>query len=124
MRHASSILTLVLLLLVAAACYPPAVPASPPTPTPDPEIYNKVPTTTVYDPGQCTAVLTAPAPVYTGNGLASPPTGEIPAGQYEVGVVADYGSSVFYGLNNVGTTNYIKSTSVSSLTGACATKTN
>ena len=49
-------------------------------------------------------------------------SGEIPAGQYEVGVVADYGSSLWYGLNNVGTANWINSTSVSSLTGTCASK--
>ncbi len=124
MKNKWLILSFVVLLLGAAACYPPTLPASPASPTADPAIYNQVPDTTVYDPGQCTAVLKAPAPAYTSNTLAGQPSGEIPAGQYEVGVVADYGSSVFYGLNNVGTVNWIKSTSVSSLTGACATKTN
>jgi hypothetical protein len=123
MKARLSILILTLLLPVVTGCIALPAPGGSGTPTPDPEIYNQVPKTTVYEPGQCTAVLTAPTPAYTSNGLASQPTGEIPAGQYEVGVVADYGSSVFYGLNNVGTTNWIKSTSVSSLTGACATKT-
>ena len=74
----------------------------------------------MYEPGECTAVLDAPAPAYTSNTLGGQPSGEIPAGQYEVGVAADYGSSLWYGLNNVGATNWINSTSVSSLTGACA----
>jgi hypothetical protein len=118
------VIVLVLLLPIVAACYPPALPASPATPTIDPAIYNKVPKTTVYEAGQCTAVLSAAAPAYTSNTLGGQSSGQIPAGQYEVGVIADYGSSVFYGLNNVGTVNWIKSTSVSSLTSACATKTN
>lgn len=121
MKIRLSIIVLVLLLPIAAACYPPAVPASPATPTIDPAIYNKVPATTVYEAGQCTAVLSAPAAAYTSNTIGGQSTGQIPAGQYEVGVVADYGSSLWYGLNNVGTANWINSTSVSSLTGACAT---
>lgn len=110
---------LILLLLVITGCVAPPAPGDSATPTVDPDIYNQVPTTTVYDPGTCTAVLTAPAPAFTSNTLGGQPSGEIPAGTYEVGVAADYGSSLWFGLNNVGTTNWIKSTSVSSLTGAC-----
>ena len=51
------------------------------------------------------AVLNAPAPAYTSTSWAVEHSGEIPAGQYEVGVAADYGSSLWYGLNNVGATN-------------------
>ena len=76
--------------------------------------------TTMFEPGQCTAVLNAPAPAYTSNTLGGQSSGEIPAGQYEVGVAADYGGSLWYGLNDVGATNWINSTSVSSLAGACA----
>jgi len=119
------LVVLVSLLFVLAGCYPatpvsPAAPVNPATPTVDPDIYNQVPKTTVYDPGACTAVLAAPAPAYTSNTLGGQPSGEIPAGTYEVGVAADYGSSLWYMLNNVGATNWINSTSVSSLTGACA----
>ena len=60
-------------------------------------------------------------PAYTSNTLGGQPSGEIPAGQYEVGVAADYGSSLWFGLNGVGATNWINSRSVSSLEGACAT---
>lgn len=112
---------LVVTVFVLTACYP-ATPAVPATPTVDPDIYNKVPKTTVYEPGACTATLKAPVPAYTSNTLGGQPSGEIPAGTYEVGVAADYGSSVWFGLNNVGTTNWINSTSVSTLTGACAKK--
>ena len=91
------------------------------TPTVDPDIFNQVPDTTVFEPDQCTAVLDEAAPAYTSNTLASgQPSGEIPAGEYEVGVAADYGSSVWYALNGVGTTNYINSASVSSFEGDCA----
>ena len=45
------------------------------------------------------------------------PSGEIPAGQYEVGVAADYGSSLWFRLNDVGETNWINSSSVSALDG-------
>jgi hypothetical protein len=123
MKNTWSFLILILLLPIAAACYPATAPVSPATPTIDPDIYNKVPATTVYESGQCTAVLNAPAPAYTSNTLGGQSSGEIPAGQYEVGVAADYGSSLWYGLNNVGATNWINSTSVSSLAGACATNT-
>jgi hypothetical protein len=119
MKRAWFFEVLVLALFVLTACYP-ATPVSPATPTVDPDIYNHVPKTTVYDPGTCTAVLTVSAPAYTSNTLGGQPSGEIPAGTYEVGVAADYGSSLWYGLNNVGTTNWINSTSVSSLTGVCA----
>jgi hypothetical protein len=122
MKSKLSIVVLVLLLPIAAACYPPALPASPATPTVDPDIYNQVPKTTVYAAGQCIAVLNNPAPAFTSSTIGGQSSGEIPAGQYEVGVVADYGSSQWYGLNNVGTENWINSTSASSLTGTCATK--
>jgi hypothetical protein len=122
MKSKLLIVVLVLLLAIATACVPPALPASPATPTVDPAIYNQVPTTTVYDAGQCVAVLNSPAPAFTSNTIGGKSSGEIPAGQYEVGVVADYGTSLWYGLNNVGTVNWINSTSVSSLTGDCASK--
>lgn len=111
---------LFLLLPILAACAPP-VPISTATPTIDPDIYNQVPDTTVFEAGQCTAILDAPAPAYTSSTLGGQPSGEIPAGQYEVSVIADYGSSQWYGLNDVGATNYINGASVSSLTGVCAT---
>ena len=69
-----------LVLIVAAACYPPAGPVTPATPTVDPDIYNQVPDTTVYNPGECSAVLDAPAPAYTSNTLGGQPSGEIAAG--------------------------------------------
>lgn len=116
------LIILVLLLPLLAGCYPPAGPV---TPTPNPAVYNVVPDTTVYDAGQCTAVLAAPAPAYTSNTLAGAPSGEIPAGTYQVGVVADYGSIVFYMLNDVpAPTNWINSASVASLEGACAESAN
>ena len=90
------------------------------TPTIDPDIYNQVPDTTVFQPGQCTAVLDAPAPAYTSSTLGGQPSGEIPAGKYEVSVAADYGSSLWYGLNGAGEANYINSTSVASTEGDCA----
>lgn len=91
------------------------------TPTIDPDIYNQVPATTVFEPGQCTVVLDAPAPAYTSSTLGGQASGEVPAGRYEVGVAADYGSSVWYMLNGAGDTNYINSTSVSATEGDCAT---
>jgi hypothetical protein len=115
------LLTLVILLSVAAACRPVTAPMMP-TPTVDPDIYNQVPDTTVYAPGECTAVLDAPAPAYTSNTLGGEPSGEIPAGRYAVGVAADYGSSRWFGLNDVGATNWINSTSVAMLEGVCAVK--
>jgi hypothetical protein len=114
---------LVLLLVVTpvlAACAPLAQLISPATPTVDPDIYNQVPVTTVYEPGECTAVLNAPVPAYTSNTLGGAPSGEIPAGQYEVGVAADYGSSVWLMLNGVDGANWVNKASVTSLGGACA----
>ena len=90
------------------------------TPTIDPAIYNQVPQTKVYEPGQCSAVLNAAAPAYTSSTLGGTPSGEIPPGEYEVGVAAKYSTSLWYGLNNVGAANYINSTSVASLSGECA----
>jgi hypothetical protein len=109
-----------LVLIAAAACYPPAGPVSPPTPTVDPDIYNQVPDTTVYEPGQCIAVLDAPAHAYTSNTLGGQPSGEIPAGRYEIGVAADYGSSLWFMLNGVIGSNWIDSASVALLEGVCA----
>jgi hypothetical protein len=120
-RWARSLLILLAPILVACSMLTP--PTNTATPTIDPDIYNQVPATTVFEPGECTAVLDAPAPAYTSNTLGGQPSGEIPAGTYEVGVVADYGSSLWYGLNDVGSTNYVSSVSVSSLEGVCATET-
>lgn len=112
------LITLVVLLPLLAACYPPAGPV---TPTPNPAVYNVVPDTTVYDAGQCSAVLAVPAPAYTSNTLSGAPSGEVPAGTYEVGVAADYGSVVFFMLNDVpAPANWINRASVASLEGACA----
>lgn len=116
------VLTLVLLLL--AACSPVTVPGAfvpAATPTPDPDIYNQTPDTTVYAPGECTAVLEAPAPAHASNTLSGPPSGEIPPGRYEVGVAADYGSSLWFMLNEVAAPdNWVNSNSVAALEGACA----
>jgi hypothetical protein len=65
--------------------------------------------------------LNAPTPAYTSNTLGSQPSGEIPAGKYQVGVAADYGSSLWYQLNDVGDINYINSTSTASTEGDCST---
>ncbi len=105
-------------LLALAACGGQSAPAA--TPTIDPAIYNQVPKTTVFEAGQCQVVLNAPAPAYTSNTLGGQPSGQIAAGTYEVGVAAQYSTSLWYGLNNVGTANYINSTSVSSTSGDCA----
>jgi hypothetical protein len=109
-----------IVLIVAAACYPPATPVAPAAPTVDPDIYNVTPDTTVYEPGQCIAVLDAPAPAHTSNTLGGQPSGEIPAGRYEIGVAADYGSSLWFMLNGVIGPNWIDSASVASLEGVCA----
>lgn len=85
----------------------------------DPAIYNQVPKTTTFGAGQCQVVLTATAPAYTSNTIGGVPSGEIQAGTYEVGVAAQYSTSLWYGLNNVGTANYINSASVSSTSGNC-----
>ena len=104
-------------VLVLAACAPAAAPAA--TPTIDPAIYNQVPKTTTFEPGQCKVTLNAPAPAYTSNTIGGVPSGQIAAGTYEVGVAAQYSTSLWYGLNNVGSANYINSASVSSTTGNC-----
>jgi hypothetical protein len=91
------------------------------TPTVDPDIFNQVPDTIVFGPGQCTAVIEAAAPAFTSNTLGGASSGEIPPGEYEVGVAADYGSSLWYALNGVEGPNYINSTSVASLEGDCNT---
>ena len=106
-----------IVLIVAVACYPPVRPV---TPTVDPDIYNVTPDTTVYQPGQCIAVLDAPAPAYTSNTLGGQPSAEIPAGRYEIGVAADYGNSLWFMLNDVIGPNWIDSASVASLEGICA----
>jgi heat shock protein HslJ len=108
---------MIVLLLALVACGGQVAPAA--TPTIDPAIYNQVPKTTTFGPGQCQVVLNAPAPAYTSNTLGGQPSGQIPAGTYEVFVAAQYSTSLWYGLSNVGTANYINSTSVSSTTGNC-----
>lgn len=124
MRTNWFLLALFGLLTLMAACNPvtaPAAPAAETAPTPAPGIYNQVPDTTVYEPGQCTAVLDAPAPAHASNTLGSAPSGEIPPGRYEVGVAADYGSSLWFMLNGVAAPdNWINSASVASLEGVCA----
>jgi hypothetical protein len=122
MRYKWLLLTLILLLPILAACAS-VTRFAPATPTTDPAIYNQAPATTVYEPGECTAVLEAPAPAHTSNTLGGQPGGEIPAGSYEVGVAADYGSSLWFMLNDVGATNWINSSSVAALEGVCATDT-
>ena len=105
-----------LAVLFLAACSPITA-----EPTPDPDIYNQVPDTTVFVPGQCSVVLDAPAPAYTSNTLGGQPSGEVAAGTYEVGVAADYGSSLWYMLNVAGETPFINSTSAASTQGDCST---
>lgn len=116
------LISFILLLALAACGGQEATPDA--TPTVDPDIFNQVPVTTVFEPGQCTAVLDAPAPAYTSSTLGGQSTGEIAAGEYEVGVAAQYGSSLWYALNGVGEVNYINSTSVASTTGDCSTGNN
>jgi hypothetical protein len=119
MKLTKHLLLLVLILPLLAACTVQFIPANTPTPTIDPDIYNQVPATTMFEPGVCTVVLDAPVAAHTSNTLGGQLTGEIPAGEYEVGVAADYGSSLWYGLNNVEGPNYINSASVSSTMGTC-----
>jgi hypothetical protein len=104
--------------LALGACAGPTKP--PPTPTVDPGIHNQVPTTTVFEPGQCQVVLREPAPSYTSSTLGGAPSGEIPPGTYEVGVAAQYASSLWYALNTDAAANYIQSTSAASTRGDCA----
>lgn len=125
MKSNRFLILLVLMLPLLAACYPPAGPVTPAAPTPNPDVYNVVPVTTVYDAGDCIAALDAPAPAYTSNTLSGAPSGEVPAGVYEVGVVADYGSVVFFMLTGVpAPANWINSASAASLEGACAAAAN
>jgi hypothetical protein len=125
MQHRWFLLTLFFLLTTLAGCnsvIAPATPVAEATPTVDPDIYNQVPDTTMYEPGECTAVLEAPAPAHTSNTLGGEPSGEIPPGAYEVAVAADYGSSLWFMLNNVGEVSWINSASVAALEGVCATE--
>lgn len=118
-KRLSRLLPLACLLGLAACGGGTSVPAA--APTPDPTILNQVPDTTVFEPGQCTAVLDAPAPAYTSSTLGQQPSGEVPAGKYEVAVAAQYSTSLWYMLNGADTANYVNSTSVSSMEGDCAT---
>jgi len=113
-------ISLSLLVLVLAACGGQAAPAA--TPTIDPAIYNQVPKTTMFEPGQCKVTLNAPAPAYTSNTIGGQASGQIPAGTYEVSMAAQYSTSLWYALNGVGTANYINSSSVSSISGNCTVK--
>ncbi len=117
LKNKWSLFLMILCVLILAACGGQSTPAA--TPTIDPAIYNQVPKTTVFEPGQCKVILNAPVPAYTSSTLGGQPSGQIPAGTYEVGVAAQYSTSLWYALNGVGTTNYINSTSVSSTTGDC-----
>ena len=108
-----------LLITLLAACSSRSTAEA--TPTIDPDIYNQVPETTVFDPGQCVVVLDEAAPAFTSSTLGGVSSGEIDPGEYEVGVAADYGSSVWYALNGIEGPNYVNSTSVSSQQGDCAT---
>ncbi len=109
---------LVIMGLVMSACTS-ATSSPEATPTTDPDIYNQMPTTTVFEPGQCTIVLDSAAPAYTSSTLGGESSAEVPAGRYEVGVAADYGSSVWYMLNGVEGANFINSSSVSTTEGSC-----
>ena len=120
LKHKWYLTLLVISLLALAACASPSAPAA--TPTIDPAIYNQVPKTTVFELGQCQVVLSAPAPAYTSNTLGGQSSAQILVGTYEVGVAAQYSASLWYGLNGVGTTNYINSSSVSSTSGDCTLK--
>jgi hypothetical protein len=117
LKRKLSLPMLLTLLLVLAACAGPSAPAA--TPTIDPAIYNQVPKTTMFEPGQCKVTLTAPAPAYTSNTIGGQSSGQIPAGTYEVSMAAQYSTSLWYALNGVGTANYVNSSSVSSTSGNC-----
>lgn len=107
-------------LLVLAACSG-ATETPSATPTIDPDIFNQVPTTTFFEPGQCMVVLDSAVPAYASNTIGGQSTVEVPAGTYEVGLAADYGSSLWYGLNGVGEANFINSASASATEGDCST---
>ena len=106
-------------LLALAACAPATAPAA--TPTVDPAIYNQVPKTTMFEPGQCKVTLSAPAPAYTSNTLGGQSSGQVPAGTYEASMLAQYSTVSFYALNGVGAANYINSAAVTSTSGNCTT---
>lgn len=110
---------LVMMGLAMSACT--ATSSTAATPTIDPDIYNQVPKTTVFEPGQCTVVLDSPAPAYTSSTLGGESSAEVAAGSYEVGVAADYGSSLWYMLNGVEGANFINSSSASATEGNCDT---
>ena len=120
MTHKLALSLLSILLLALAACGSPNAPAA--TPTIDPAIYNQVPKTTMFEPGQCKVTLNASVPAYTSNTIGGQSSAQIPAGTYEVSMAAQYSTSVWYALNGVGTANYINSSSVSSTSGDCTLK--
>jgi len=117
MKHKWYLALVVISLLALAACASPSAPAA--TPTIDPAIYNQVPKTTMFEPGQCKVTLSAPVPAYTSNTIGGQSSAQIPAGTYEVSMAAQYSTSLWYALNGVGAANYINSNSVSSTTGNC-----
>ena len=119
LRYIQSILVASALLLTLGGCDGQWV-LQPTTPTVDPDIYNQVPDTTVFEPGECMVVLDEPAPAYTSSTLGGQSSGEVPAGSHEVGVAADYGSSRRYQLIGVGDPNYINSMNVASTTDGCS----
>lgn len=110
-----------LLSLLLAACIAPMPAAPAATPTTDPDIYNQLPDTTIFEPGQCSVVLDAATPAFTSSTLGGEPSGTIDAGTYEVGVAADYGSSLWYMLNGVGEVSFVNSANVASTEGDCST---
>lgn len=91
------------------------------TPTVDPDIFNQVPTTTVFEPGQCVVVLDEATPAYRSNEIGGVSSSEIAAGEYDVLVAADYGSSLWFSLGDVGEANFINSADASSTAGDCPT---
>ena len=119
LRYIQSILVALALMLTLAGCDGQWV-LQQTTPTVDPDIYNQVPETTVFEAGECMVVLDAPAPAYTSSTLGGQSSGEVAAGSYEVGVAADYGSSLWYQLSGVDGANYVNSASVSSSTDGCS----
>lgn len=107
-------------LLAGCTSGAPPTTAAPATPTIAPAIYNQVPVTHVFEPGQCSAILEVSAPAYTSNTIGGQPSGEIAPGTYQVGVSAQYSASLWYGLNDVGTANYINAASAAKMVGECA----
>lgn len=92
------------------------------TPTIDPDIYNQVPTTTVFEPGQCSVILDEAVPAYTSSTIGGQPSGEIAPGTYDVLVAAGYSSSLWYSLNGVGEVSFINSSDAESTEGDCVTQ--